>query len=936
MQLTPDGVETLVSKDVNGEHWSIVADRAQGRVWANVYGSGGEAPQFVSCLETSRAGGAVHLRCKGTRGCEPWVDLAEVALPESFFHPPADCSAGDPAPAASGDRPSKKTPGSGLRLTPDEKMLLVGKDVGGAHWTIARAPRGFTLAGSASPLDGGPSQFVWCKESDATGDDRIFACSTAPGCRCGSCPASGWSAAGEVTLPRTFLEDRRCADGAPKPDPPARVVAPAGDGVAFGSTVAISSDTAAIATVVGRDRRPAVDVFQRAQGRWRRRTRLQSPDRADGDFGVTIALAGRTIVVGGKRRAYVFELGIDGSKLSAQIDPFTDADDEGTITAVATDGDVAVVAATYPVNAALVFERAGGGWRQVAALRRESISGYAAPLSLALEGDTLAVGDTDGCGAVLVYRHQQGSWNRVAAISAPTCPGASGFGASVALSGSTLLVGADPHIERDQRSHDGAAFVFEQRDGAWRQVSMLHSCARDLGRFGSTVGLSKDRALVGAASYYGGGSAGDVVVFEPGAEGWREKGRLVASDAAETGEDFVAVSASTVLVGAPQEKIAYAFDLASGALAPPEPCAPAPTPTPRPTVWPLAGWSVEPPEQHGMSAVVLDGARRYAFQPGKSTQAVVVVRHGVIVAEWYEPGRDPSSFAASWSVAKSFAGALIGIAIGEGKIESVDASLARFIPEWSGTDKEAITLRDVLRMESGLTWTEDYSVFQTDLSDIAVLASQVSDQLAYVLSKPLGRPPGTFFAYSSADSMLLSRVIEVATGMRAAEYARKVLFDPLAMAPVDWWSDVPGHTLTYCCIDTPSRELAKFGLLYAREGLWGDRQVVPAEWVRESTSPRGSGYGYQWWLPVTTGIRGTEDFFEALGFDGQYIDVFPSLDLVVVRSGHYEKDSGPPIADPTLFARYPAAGLGNGRGTIPPDEWSAFEFLRPIFESIFE
>lgn len=97
-----------------------------------------------------------------------------------------------------------------------------------------------------------------------------------------------------------------------------------------------------------------------------------------------------------------------------------------------------------------------------------------------------------------------------------------------------------------------------------------------------------------------------------------------------------------------------------------------------------------------MTSAVLDGARAYAFQEGKNTQGVVVVRHGVIVAEWYEPGRDASSFAPSWSVAKSFTSALVGIAIEEGLIESVDVGMAEFFPEWRGTPKESITLRDVL------------------------------------------------------------------------------------------------------------------------------------------------------------------------------------------------------------------------------------------------
>jgi len=314
-----------------------------------------------------------------------------------------------------------------------------------------------------------------------------------------------------------------------------------------------------------------------------------------------------------------------------------------------------------------------------------------------------------------------------------------------------------------------------------------------------------------------------------------------------------------------------------------------------------------------------------------------VLPRRVIVAEWYEPGRDETSWAASWSAAKSFASALVGIAIGQGLIEDVDISMARFIPSWAGTDKEPMTLRHVLQMRSGLQWTEDFSLSQPVLSDIARLASTESDQLAYVLSKPLEHPPGTFWRYSSADTLLLSAVIEAATGRTAAEYAQQALFGPLGIGPVDWWSDVPGTTLTYCCIDAPTRELAKFGLLYARGGRWGPRQLVPEGFVRDSTNEDSPSpfYGYQWWLDRRGFAPFPADVFVAQGFDGQFLYVMPSLDLVVVRNGHYDKDPGPPIADPNLFARYPAAGLGEGRGTVPPDYWDDSAFMLPILQSIF-
>jgi CubicO group peptidase (beta-lactamase class C family) len=195
---------------------------------------------------------------------------------------------------------------------------------------------------------------------------------------------------------------------------------------------------------------------------------------------------------------------------------------------------------------------------------------------------------------------------------------------------------------------------------------------------------------------------------------------------------------------------------------------------------------------------------------------------------------------------------------------------------------------------------------------------------------------GTRWNYSSGDTMLLSAVLEQATGMPVDEYARQELFDPLGMEQVEWWRDARGHTLTYCCLDTTSRGFARFGLLYERGGAWGDEQVVPAGWVEDSVEPgpaTGGAYGYQWWL-LGESEELPDDLFAAQGHDGQFIYVVPSLDLVVVRNGLYVKDEGPAVADPTLFEHYPSDGLVPGRGTIQPEEWDAAEFLAPIVEAL--
>jgi CubicO group peptidase (beta-lactamase class C family) len=348
-------------------------------------------------------------------------------------------------------------------------------------------------------------------------------------------------------------------------------------------------------------------------------------------------------------------------------------------------------------------------------------------------------------------------------------------------------------------------------------------------------------------------------------------------------------------------------------------------------------WEISTPEAEGMDAATLAGAREYAFVDDRNTQGVVVVRNGKIVAEWYAPGRDEHSWAASWSVAKSFTSAAIGVALDQGLIPSVDEPMTTYYPEWRGTPREGITLRHVLWMASGLAFSESYAPDTFDTSDIIQMVVFRIDQLAYAASRPLGTTPNTSFNYSSADTMLLSGVLQQVTGMPADEYIAQEILDPIAMEKVEWWRDGAGHTLGYCCFDTTSRGFARFGQLYLQGGEWGGEQIVPEAWVQESWQPSPSydGYGYQWWLDAASDDMPA--VYSMLGHDGQFVHVIPSLDLVVVRNGTYHKHPGAPVADPSLFTFYPPQGLVDGMGTVPPFAgWSSEEFLRPIIDAIEE
>jgi CubicO group peptidase (beta-lactamase class C family) len=325
-----------------------------------------------------------------------------------------------------------------------------------------------------------------------------------------------------------------------------------------------------------------------------------------------------------------------------------------------------------------------------------------------------------------------------------------------------------------------------------------------------------------------------------------------------------------------------------------------PTQQAQAAVWPGDDWEMSTPEGEGMDATRLEDVASYCEQ--HKCGAVVVTRHGRIVWERYWGGWDENSTDNSWSMAKSMTDALVGIAISEGKIKSVDESVADFIPEWRGTRKEEITVRNLLSMTSGLLWNEDYFE-QSDV--ISMITSD--DQTAYAISRPRFHDPGDDWYYSSGDTQLFSAVIKAATGMEAGQYAQEKLFGPIGMKGATWDTDKTGHTMTFCCVHTTARNFARFGYLFLRNGRWNGQQVVPADWVKESVEQsqwENPSYGFYWWLQDLPDVP--KDMFLADGFQTKRIYVIPSLDIVAVRIGEGD------------------------------DAWDNDAFLKPIVEAVID
>ncbi len=284
-----------------------------------------------------------------------------------------------------------------------------------------------------------------------------------------------------------------------------------------------------------------------------------------------------------------------------------------------------------------------------------------------------------------------------------------------------------------------------------------------------------------------------------------------------------------------------------------------------------------------MDSVLLAGMLDYIEQNEINIHGLLVVRNGYTVLEVYYPPYGPNTRHGTASVGKSFTGALVGLAVREGYIESVDQKVADFFPDHSDWQndplKQTMTIEHLLTMTSGLDWPESAASYSSG-RNIMNQMMRSADWVGFVLDRPMAATPGTTFNYSSGVSHLLSAIVEEATGIRTLSFTREYLFEPLGISRVSWITDPRGTAFGAGGIRLTPRDMAKFGQLYLQGGVWGGKQILPAEWVEASIAPQvnahgaASYYGYQWW------VRGS-GIYAAHGYRGKRIFVVPDLEMVV-------------------------------------------------------
>lgn len=318
-------------------------------------------------------------------------------------------------------------------------------------------------------------------------------------------------------------------------------------------------------------------------------------------------------------------------------------------------------------------------------------------------------------------------------------------------------------------------------------------------------------------------------------------------------------------------------------ITPPLPTAlPSPTPTIEPSeYWPTEGWRKASPEEMGLDSSTLADMIERIQIGGYNIHSLSVIRNGYLVLDVYFSPYNKDLKHIIHSCTKSITSALIGIAIDQGLIESVEQPLLGFFPDKNVPNpeqsKQAIKLKDVLTMSSGLDCRDSYLYDWRGLDEMRAS----SDWVEHMLNLPMANQPGSRFEYCNGGSYLLSAILQQVSGMTALEFAVQHLFTPLGITEVDWPDSPQGINIGWGEMRLKPLDMAKIGYLFLNQGRWDDQQIMSPEWVEESTTAHISAgtlsdsYGYQWWVDQ-------EDYFMALGYAGQTIFVLPAQDMVVV------------------------------------------------------
>lgn len=274
--------------------------------------------------------------------------------------------------------------------------------------------------------------------------------------------------------------------------------------------------------------------------------------------------------------------------------------------------------------------------------------------------------------------------------------------------------------------------------------------------------------------------------------------------------------------------------------------------------------------------------RRYSvddFMKINRTSAVLVIKDGQIVLERYAQGRSEKERWPMFSVTKSVTSTLIGAALKDGKISSIEDEVTKYIPELVGSPYDGVTIRQVMMMSSGITWSEDYD---DPKSDRAVIGFAAGPKLYTELKKKSRAfEPGSKFEYATGNTNVLGGIIEAATGKNLSTYLSEKIWSRYGMEADGSWILSDGHEVAGTCLSMTLRDAGRFGMFILSDGKVGGQSILPDGWIQEATKgylPTGYpdvSYGYQWWVH-------SDGTFEGVGIMGQSLLINPASKTVVI------------------------------------------------------
>ncbi len=285
------------------------------------------------------------------------------------------------------------------------------------------------------------------------------------------------------------------------------------------------------------------------------------------------------------------------------------------------------------------------------------------------------------------------------------------------------------------------------------------------------------------------------------------------------------------------------------------------------------------------------------------TKSFLVIDNDSIIFEKYYDGHKQSDISNTFSVTKSIITSMMGKAIMQGKIESLQQPISDFFEEYKDGIASELTVGDLASMSSGMKWSEKYY----NPINITSESYFTDDLRSVILGQEIESRPGQGFRYSSGDTQLLGMVIEKATGTTLSDYLTQNFWIPMGAETTALWqidSEKSGMEKAYCCISASARDLARFGKLYINKGKWDNTEILDSTFVKLSLKPvfdETPSYGYGWWLYKHEG----KEVFAMRGHRGQFVISFPDENIIIVRQGEDVKKDGDGTSD--LF-KYIAEG----------------------------